>query len=332
MVVPCSLTDGHRTRTSPRQLIHHALASNISVPEARQIDYRRIWSIDLNYAIRNTASCAVELPSPLGMPRNSLTAPLGTDLVPEVAQYFRSQLREARAAVLRDSEGFESIVLVLERLGRIRHPAGNNLGAFERTLGEVADASPLAHEVPRARAQYHLDFSTLFKLVREGRNSAVHEGALARNVTVHAVELALILENALMPPNATAGELMVRGPTIAAPWHPLSFVRQSMLANSFSYLPVRLGEGADEPWWVVSDVAVAEYLLTSNGTADRTMRLRTTLEAAVTEGSLRLDTPRCVTPEHRIADLVSELAATPILVVDDGGSGLVGIVTAFDLL
>jgi len=47
---------------------------------------------------------------------------------------------------------------------------------------------------------------------------------------------------------------------------------------------------------------------------------------------IRLDTPRCVPPEHRIADIVSSLSTIPILVIGDRPDELMGIVTAFDLL
>ena len=104
-----------------------------------------------------------------------------------------------------------------------------------------------------------------------------------------------------------------------------------MLANSYSYLPVKLEAIKNQPWRLVSDVAVAEYLRAA-GPSERKKRLRTSLRDAATTGLLRLDTPKCVAPEHRVADLVSNLAHLPILVIGDRSDELIGIVTAFDLL
>ena len=49
-------------------------------------------------------------------------------------------------------------------------------------------------------------------------------------------------------------DYMVRGPACACMWHPLSFIRQTMLSSSFSFLPVNAGSGG------ISRVAVGVRL------------------------------------------------------------------------
>ena len=39
------------------------------------------------------------------------------EMDPQVALYFRNEFREARAAALKDAEGYQQILFVLERLG-----------------------------------------------------------------------------------------------------------------------------------------------------------------------------------------------------------------------
>ena len=73
--------------------------------------------------------------------------------------------------------------------------------------------------------------------LKDGRNDALHQGACARHLANHAVQLALVLEDALMPSEPKVSDFMVRDAICAAHWQPISFVRQQMLANSFSYLP-----------------------------------------------------------------------------------------------
>jgi len=248
-------------------------------------------------------------------------------MTPEIKCYFRDQLRDARNCILKDSEAYESVVLVLERMGRMLSPKGNGLGSFTDVLVDVAHRSPLAREIPALWPSYHLRFNVLFKLVREGRNTAVHEGALARHLTNHALDLALILEDALMEGAHTVAEYMVRGPVTAQPWHPLSFVRQTMLANSFSYLPVFV-EGK---WHMVADMAMARFLLSAVNKDDRTERLGMSLEDA-TKDKLQLELANTVSPAHSIDGLLPQLTGSPFLVVSDHNLELLGILSSFDLL
>lgn len=252
-------------------------------------------------------------------------------LTPDISQYFRDQLRLARASILKDSEAFELAVVVFERIGKWLNPAASGLGKVRKELGQVADLSVLSQVVPAASSSLHLSYEALFELIRDGRNAAVHEGALARHVTAHCVELALILEDALMARTNTVGEFMVRSPLTATPWFPISYVRQIMMANAFSFLPVRMSDNEVRDWLVVSDTAIANFLGPQRG-EDRDRRLRQSLEGAWRSGSLKLEQPRCVTPNFLAAELKDSISATPILVTDPASKELIGILTAFDLL
>ena len=96
----------------------------------------------------------------------------------EIALHFRDELREARAAALRDAEGFQHILFVFERLGsrllgQIRH-----LGQYKSKIVELAEKSPLA-----SLPGWHTTFEAKYEIVRKARNAAFHQGALARHLT-----------------------------------------------------------------------------------------------------------------------------------------------------
>ena len=68
------------------------------------------------------------------------------------------------------------------------------------------------------------------------------------------------------------GDYMVRMPVSACTWHPLSFIRQTMLANSFSYLPVNNGTETEPDLRLISDCHLAAFLRTGKD-LDRDRRL-----------------------------------------------------------
>ena len=247
----------------------------------------------------------------------------------EAKLFFRDQFREARAVVLGDSEAYESIVLVLERIGRYLVPQARGMGQQMQAVCGLAAASPLAYAMAAQSPDFHMDFTALYESVRKARNAAVHEGALARHLAVHALEMALVLEDALMTDMGTAGEFMVRGPATAALWQPLSFVRQLMLANSFSYLPVQTDEAQGARWHLVSDVSLARAL--RNGET-REAQLKTPLGEAVAAGTIELHPARTVHTDTTIESIIMDLDEVPVLVVSKKEAELLGIVTAFDLL
>jgi hypothetical protein len=248
----------------------------------------------------------------------------------EVTLHFRDELRVARAAALRDAEAFHAIVLVLERLGGYLEAAPRgNLGIFRDRIAEVACRSPMSVEVPSLLPEFHSQFITQYEMVREARNAAFHEGALARHLTVTAVQLSLVLEEALMHGYLSVGHFMVRNPVCAYLWQPLSFVRQTMLVNSFSFLPVPVNVNGATVWKLVSDLRLAQYLR-KDGAVSKERLVHKLQEALDSHQMELLPAPTCSPDEKLEAVLRSE--GLPTLVLSSLNRELLGIVTPFDLL
>jgi CBS domain-containing protein len=246
--------------------------------------------------------------------------------------YFRDQFRQARATALGDAEAFEEIVFSLERLGSFRTGSVGDLGQYEAALAGTADISPLSTDVPLKQGDYHTSFLNLYNLVRKARNDALHMGAFARHLTTHAVEVALILEDALVDSSQRIGDFMVGGPVCAHYWQPLSFIRQLMLKNSFSFLPV-VSDGTDSSAWrLISDLALSRYLRAAKNKDERFLRLVQTLQEAVDNKFIKLEPVRVFKTNALIADVIKEPATFPVLVCSSDSKHLVGILTAFDLL
>lgn len=246
----------------------------------------------------------------------------------DVALHFRDQLRDARAAVLRDAEAFQAIVVVIERLGMFLCGELGNLGQYATKIRTQAALSPMAEEIPALLPDFHRRFDKKYSLVRQGRNAAIHEGALARHLTVNAVEISLVLEEAIMSEHHQVCDFMVRNPVCASLWQPLSFVRQTMLVNSFSYLPVqRNGEAG---WGLISDFGLARCLRNKGRVSKEVLIQR--LEEAVDSGQIELLSATTCHPEDTVEKVLQMSDGLPTLVLSKDRNDLVGIVTPFDLL
>lgn len=242
--------------------------------------------------------------------------------------YLRDQIRQARAAVVEDAEAFTEALFAIERLGSFLCRSVGALGAFQGEINRLASQSPLAIHVSNAHPELHVPFPRLYEAVRQARNDALHQGAYARHLTSRVIELAIVLEDALMTSLATVSEFMVRNPVSAALWQPLSFVRQQMLANSFSFMPVRSRGGV---WSLVSDAELARYLRANSGL--RKQRLTESLDSATSAGDIPLSPAQTIGPGELVEAAAAKLGQYPLLVTADSGQGeLVGIITAFDLL
>jgi len=238
-----------------------------------------------------------------------------------------SSLRSSRAAALDDAEGFQELLFALERIGALRLGRVADLRKYEVTFAALARESPLSFEIPSRHSASHTPFDRLYSLVRTARNDALHQGAFARNLTRHAVELCLVLEDAITMKVTVISDLMVRSPVCAERWQPLSLVRQQMLAHSFSYLPV---QRADDTWGLVSDLQVVQALR-DPANPDRLAALSLTLQLAEASGLLSIPPAETVGPDATVEEVVGMCSGRPILVVQDTCT-LLGIVTPFDLL
>ena len=243
---------------------------------------------------------------------------------------FAHEFRAARATALRDAEAFEEHLFVLERLGSFVCGHQRGLKSYEPALRAIASHSPLAELVANEFPALHLPFDTLFDQIREARNDAMHQGAVARLLAGHAQELALIMEDGLMSNAGMIKDFMVRDPACAESWQPLGTLRRSMLINAFSFLPFQAAR--DKKWHLVSDYALARYLREPRKERERRM-LRTLGEALHENTDFRRQCApaKIVSPCDLVATVVGDMEAEPSIVLDATGR-IIGIVTAFDIL
>ncbi|HWW02607.1 MAG TPA: hypothetical protein VNZ64_23110 [Candidatus Acidoferrum sp.] len=233
--------------------------------------------------------------------------------------------------MLRDAEAAGAIIHVLERMGMFLAGEMLCLAEYEGYIKGVAGCSLLAKRVPKA-AKLHIPFFELYRSVREARNTAMHEGAYARHLATHAVKLALVLENALMNGLDLVRDLMVPNPVCAEMWQPLSFIRQTMLENSFSHLPVRTSGDGLCTWKLVSDESLARYLRAAGTAEGMKQRLVQPLAEAVQMDGIRFCEAKQCDQEETVSSVIAEWNGLPILVVRKDSTDLMGILTAFDLL
>lgn len=274
----------------------------------------------------------------------------------EPALAFRNAIRDARANALADAEDFHSLIRVMERLAN--HLCGKDVSLGDKKarksilklLGkEAAEVSVSAYGVSRLSA------AELYDLVRHARNDAVHEGIFARNLSQHLVQLSILVEDALVD-DALCPKIkhyMTSDPKTAEPWEQIKFVRQKMLANSYSHIPIRI----EKSWKILSDHGIAIYLWGKGEDSSQEMegvksKLSCRLGSAINaeSGSLPVESAKLVGPEDSVDTVLREHSdymkrGLPLLGEEkvraggdkDGGkeegkSLLVGIVTAFDLL
>jgi len=236
-----------------------------------------------------------------------------------------SKLREARYLVLRDAEAFHEAATTLEYVGQIL--TGTIRTGLARYKAEIVN---LALQTKRHDEG---EISRLFEVVREARNDAVHVGAFARHLNTRLIDLLLILEEAIMSQMNEIQDLMVRNPVVAEPWQLGAHVRNVMLANSFSNLPIRLKFDGTERWMILTAVAVMKVI---RGTAqnERSNRLSMTIELAVAKGLIKPELATCVSPKTAVKDVVAKMNHLAVLVTEtnDEKERLLGIVTPFDVL
>ena len=128
---------------------------------------------------------------------------------------------------------------------------------------------------------------------------------------------------------------MVRDPVCAFPWQPISFIRQQMLANAFSYLPVfgnrSTSSSPDPKWCLVSDFQVAEYLRSDPN--KRKERLAKTLQDAWDAQELEPESAECCSPDMDIQEALKLSKGRPLIITHTARPDkILGILTPFDVL
>jgi len=252
---------------------------------------------------------------------------------PAARSYFRDELREARYAAFRDAEGFQAIVFAIERLGSALAGRAGALRDYQDILADLAQRSSLAEQLPEAHPEWHAPFSSLYRLVRQGRNDALHQGAYARRLADHAVQLSLILEDALMEGENLVRDFMVRDVVCAVPWQPISAARQLMLASSFSFLPIHVVWEPPARWLLISDYAIAKFLRSSSSPTERNKRLAMTVQEAIRTALLEINEAETCSPDDSLDEVLKLKARQLLLVLNrTDRAHLVGAITPFDLL
>ncbi len=252
----------------------------------------------------------------------------------DAKRFFRDELREARADAFRNAEGFHTLVFAIERLGSaLSGNVGSLGGRYRDVFTDLAQRSTLAYKIPGALPEWHTPFDALYEIVKEGRNDALHQGAYARLVTEHTVLLSLIFEDALMKEETLVRDFMVRGAVCAVPWQPISSVRQLMLTNSFSFLPIWATWQSPARWLVLSDYDLAKFLRGSASNAERNKRLVTTVRSAVQNDQLDVQDPVFCSPLDPISAVFEAKERRIVLVLERANPDhLVGVITPFDVL
>ena len=234
-----------------------------------------------------------------------------------------------------DAEGFQKMCFAFEVLGaRLRNDSGT-LEKYRHYLRQlVVINSPIGFE----------DFDTLFEAVKEARNDVMHTGAYARNAAVPAIQLSLLIEDAIMSQlekkketmaaRKTVADFMVRSPVKAEPWHTVGHVRRQMLLHSFSYLPI-FWEGK---WCLISDMAMASMLQPLSNAHRNLLAAKRIQEVLGGEASkLQLLPAVTVVATCEVGELLSRDQHPGLWLVvnaceDKGLEELVGVLSPFELM
>lgn len=255
-----------------------------------------------------------------------------SELSREARLGFRQQFREAREHAIRDAEGFQAILYALERFGSFLVPKGqkaNGLNDYGKFIETQASKSSLHSDIPNLYRHLHMPFEELYQILRLARNDAMHQGAYARHLTTNAIALSLILEDALSEEinfkEKLVADYMIKGVMCAELWQPISFVRQIMLANNFSFLPIEY----KDKWHFLSDHSIANALMQhSNG--KRKENMAKTIDNAIKD---EIIIPTSTTPvqyNKKLGDVFEKMEESPLLIMKN--DVLVGIITSFDVL
>ena len=243
---------------------------------------------------------------------------------------FRAELRSARENCARDAEAYDQLLFAIEQLGSRLSGCTEALGNYKFCLSELAKESDLAASSADTSDDGRPHFDSLFAVIQQARNDALHQGAVARHLTSRVIELALILEDALASETTRVEYLMVKNPVVAYRWQTLGAIRQVMLTNAFSYLPISLD---DKTWHLVSDHAIAKHLL--SGGRNRKAELARPIEGAFRDNEELLTQAEDIPKETNAQATADKIkCGAPVLVIDRSGCKprLVGLVSPADLL
>ena len=235
---------------------------------------------------------------------------------------------------MKDAEGYQQILFVLERMGSYLLKKKGDLGKYQCCISKLVKQKCPSFLEPSDDC--HINFNRLYDMVRVGRNDALHQGAVARIMTSHSVQLSMMIEDTLMAVvnSQRIGDYMVKNPVCAHEWQPISFIRQIMLENSFSHIPFYREE--ENEWHVISDLDVARIRhkeeLDGKG---QSKLLMATLKCCIESNGIGPRKARVVSPDKPVCDVLKcsdKGAGWPVLVKQVDCKELLGIVTPYDLM
>ena len=248
----------------------------------------------------------------------------------KVALHFRDEFRKARDSALKDTEGYQQILFVLERMGSYLLKKKGDLWKYQCCISKLVEQNCPSFLKPSN--DYHIKFDRLYEMVRNGRNDALHQGAVARIMTSHSVQLSMMIEDTLMAVamSEKISEYMVKNPMCAHEWQPISFIRQIMLENSFSHIPFYREE--QKKWHVISDLDVAKFHHMEKN------KLASTLKCCIESKKITPRKATVVSPDKPVCEVLkctddcTDDKGWPVLVKRDDYQELLGILTPYDLM
>ncbi|WP_144011995.1 CBS domain-containing protein [Deinococcus sp. LM3] len=233
----------------------------------------------------------------------------------EEASYFLRVLRDARYAALADAENFRSVCFALEELGmRLR---GENLRSLRKYKTILQDIVP---------TKLKNEYSEIFDLVVSARNEAAHRGIFARNLASKSIRLSIIVEAGLQSMTTKVKHIMSQNVIFAEKFYSLAKVREIMLENSFSYVPISL----EDKYYLIPDFLIAQLWHDKKST-DK-LKYNTKIDDI-------LDKKDLLKPIELLSNAKKSAALNPLLqapaLVFNGTHAervVVGILSPFDLL
>ena len=245
----------------------------------------------------------------------------------EECSYFLAKFKEARLAILKNSEDFDFFINVLEEFGSFI-----TINKNAKTLNDYETAIKQYQELYFWNI-YTPYFNAEFLIVRTARNEAYHQGVHARNLSKHCIELSFIIEKALisncMNLSLLAENVMVKNVTFAEEWMPIKMIRREMLINSFTHIPIHKGG----MWFLISELNILS-ILGVNYNSERGVKEKELIGPLVTEAKFEKATT--MQTDSKIADVLIKLEKNngkPILIFSDvKEENLLGIITTYDIL
>ena len=261
-------------------------------------------------------------------------------LSPDAARVLRGDVKAALTNVASGREGVASLLHQIERVARYAS------GKAQISLGNASDdmrtlVAAFAGFALQDAGLGGMSWARLYDLVRDARNDIAHTGTEAVLAETRTQALAAVLLEALLRAAEEDGmtrlaEVMVANPVCAHGWQTIADVRRTMLVTDFSELPLA-GCGVDATWPAVTADGLAAYL--GSDEIERKRRMGRTVDKALGEACrpLQLYNAPTAAEDTLVSDIRNEAgdgSSLPLMVTREaeGGTVLVGIVTAFDLL